>query len=128
MITEEQGVMLRIAEEQGALVRWLRAYPGFSPTSPTIPECIEQFPSLDRFQVDAAMRQVREEKAVEYEHPWFRPSDKAADFFLELWSGRTPEISDLSDEARQEVVRMIRALSPANRKPFRRYLRGRKSA
>jgi hypothetical protein len=61
----ETNEMIRRAEEQGELVGWLRTHPGFSPTSPTLPECIQRFPTLDRLQVDAAIRQVRAEKNQE---------------------------------------------------------------
>jgi hypothetical protein len=47
-------------EQINRLLEWLRV----CPTEPTIPVCLLKFPTLNRFYVDAAIRQVREEQAI----------------------------------------------------------------
>lgn len=61
----ELNAFLQVSEQHGQLVDWLRAYEGFCPLSPTVLECHEKFPLLDRKRVDQAISQVLQERSGE---------------------------------------------------------------
>jgi hypothetical protein len=109
MNSDKVATFLEVSEQQGELVDWLREYAGFCPTSPTVSECLEKFPLLDRERVDQAIRQVREEQKVE--GPMSNISDEALEFILDVaCPGSTLGIKDyraLTPKARAEVRLMF---------------------
>jgi hypothetical protein len=110
----ELNAFLELSEQHGQLVDWLRTYEGFCPLSPTVPECLEKFPLLNRERVDQAIRQVREERTSE--SPWTRASTEAIEFVLRAWfrneGVEESEIKSLAPNIRMEVRRLLRSNSP----------------
>ena len=107
MLAEELDNFLQVSQQQGELVGWLREYAGFSPISPTIPECLAKFPLLDRERVDQAIRQVREEKKTQ--DPLAEASVGALTFILK--AGRSAvglkEFHSLPPDVRAEVRKLL---------------------
>jgi hypothetical protein len=96
MTANELGSFLRVSDQHGALVNWLRAYEGFCLLSPTVSECLEKFPLLDRERVDQAIRQVRDEQ--EQNARAKDPMSKARQALVE-WLGKDPEFNLLRPSA-----------------------------
>jgi hypothetical protein len=96
MTGKEFDALLRVSEEHGQLVDWLRAYHGFCPTRPTVSECLEKFPLLDRQRVDEAIRQVGDEQ--EQNARAKDPMSKARSALVE-WLAENPEFNLLRPSA-----------------------------
>jgi hypothetical protein len=129
-MTQEMGQILRIAEEQGRLVAWLREYPDFCPLTPALQECLAKFPLLDRERVLQSIQQVLQERAHE---PKIIARAQAMIFFLRILGLGGPRVRrnehrELSPDVRSELEQVGRIVADAYAENYSRAGRRKRGA